>query len=226
MTKRQFDKEDQIKNKPIKLSPSTLILFHDCPRCFWLTINEGIRRPRGPYPSLPTGMDSIIKKYFNQYRENETLPPFLKEKVKGLLAKDMPKTLYYHDNFGNVLYGRPDEYLNIGDYFFAALDHKTRASAPYEIHPSYLIQMDCYTFLLESNEYKTKNLGYLVYYFPMPSEIHKGINFETEIKEIETNPERAIELFNKAKKLLKAPLPESVEECEYCQWFNNIYNLK
>lgn len=224
--KNLFGKVNKIKNNLIKLSPSTLILFQDCPRCFWLTINEGIKRPRGPYPSLPTGMDSIIKKYFNQYRENETLPPFLKEKVKGLLAKDMPKTLYYHDNFGNILYGRPDEYLNLGDNFFAALDHKTRASAPSEIHPSYLIQMDCYTFLLECNEYKTKNLGYLVYYYPSPSEIHEGVNFETEVKELGTNPERAIDLFNKAIELLKTPLPELIDDCEFCQWYSNLNTLR
>ncbi|GAI53572.1 unnamed protein product, partial [marine sediment metagenome] len=47
------------KNK-IRLSPSALNLFLQCPRCFWLEKNKGIKRPRGIFPSLPSGMDSVI----------------------------------------------------------------------------------------------------------------------------------------------------------------------
>lgn len=45
----------------IKLSPSTISLFMECPRCFWLQFNKNIHRSRDIFPSLPGGMDGVIK---------------------------------------------------------------------------------------------------------------------------------------------------------------------
>jgi len=63
------------ENSKIRLSPSSLNLFLECRRCFWLDKNKGIKRPRGIFPSLPSGMDSVIKKYFDSYRLNSDMPP-------------------------------------------------------------------------------------------------------------------------------------------------------
>jgi hypothetical protein len=46
-----------------KLSPSSLSLLKECPRCFWLQFNKGIRRPSTVFPSLPGGMDRILKAF-------------------------------------------------------------------------------------------------------------------------------------------------------------------
>src|SRR5262245_14027411 len=116
------------KSESIKLSPSTLNLFVDCPRCFWLALRKKIRRPSGPFPSLPVGMDSVIKKYFDTFRGQDGLPVILKNAFRGKLALAMPKTLYYEDPSGYTLYGRPDEYVELPGELIAALDHKTRAS--------------------------------------------------------------------------------------------------
>jgi len=72
-------------NYPLRLSPSTLNLFIDCPRCFWLHINKRIHRPRGIFPSLPSGMDNVIKTYFDKYRKKGELPPELQNQVKEKL---------------------------------------------------------------------------------------------------------------------------------------------
>src|SRR3989344_4511673 len=45
-----------------KFSPSSLSLLKDCPRCFWLNFNKNIKRPDSIFPSLPSGMDKILKK--------------------------------------------------------------------------------------------------------------------------------------------------------------------
>ena len=50
------------------LSPSQLGLFKECPRCFWMGKVKGIGRPRGIFPSLPGGMDNVIKPHFDRYR--------------------------------------------------------------------------------------------------------------------------------------------------------------
>jgi len=49
-----------------KFSPSKLNLVKDCPRCFWLEFNKKFRRPRGIFPSLPSGMDKILKNHFDE----------------------------------------------------------------------------------------------------------------------------------------------------------------
>lgn len=76
------------KDGQIRLSPSTLNLFLECPKCFYLEQVEGFHRPRGIFPSLPGGMDMLIKKYFDKYRAENKLPPEIDGKVDGVLMAD------------------------------------------------------------------------------------------------------------------------------------------
>lgn len=211
----------------IKLSPSTLNLFAECPRCFWFAVKKGLGRPKGPFPSLPTGMDSVIKKYFDTYRGKNEMPPILRNKIKGRLALSMPKTLYFEDDSEYVLYGRPDEYVEHSNETISALDHKTRASAPKELLPVYQNQLDIYDFLLSKNGYKTQNKAYLVYYYPEAGQLHNGFPFAVRIKEIETEPGRAEELFRKAVEILEQnEAPEAHEECKYCVWLSDMDKIQ
>lgn len=77
------------KDGQIRLSPSTLNLFLECQKCFWLEQVQGIHRPRGIFPSLPGGMDNLIKKYFDKYRLQGKLPPEIEGKVDGVLMADL-----------------------------------------------------------------------------------------------------------------------------------------
>ena len=43
-----------MKNMGYKVSPSSLNLMLDCPRCFWLQLVKKERRPPMPFPSLPS----------------------------------------------------------------------------------------------------------------------------------------------------------------------------
>jgi len=43
----------------------------ECPRCFWLQIVKNIKRPAGIFPSLPSGMDKILKVHFDKKLINE-----------------------------------------------------------------------------------------------------------------------------------------------------------
>jgi len=47
------------KDGVIRLSPSTLNVFLECKKCFWLAQVKDIHRPRGIFPSLPGGMDFL-----------------------------------------------------------------------------------------------------------------------------------------------------------------------
>ena len=67
------------------LSPSKLNLLNanGCERCFYLHNKLKLERPRGIFPSLPNGIDRVLKEYVDRYRQG--LPPCLEDKLpKGI----------------------------------------------------------------------------------------------------------------------------------------------
>lgn len=215
-----------------RLSPTSLNLFLECPRCFWLEKKKSIKRPRGIFPSLPGGMDSAIKNYFDKYRLKGELPPDIRGKVTGKLFSDAAllkkwrswssTELRYQDKSLNaVLSGALDDCL-VQDNFYLPLDYKTRG---YELKEDprkyYQTQLDCYCLILESTGYRTKGLAYLVYYWPTEVEEDGLIKFHVEPIEIKTNLESAKKIFSKAVTLLSGAIPEANPECEYCNLVEN-----
>ena len=207
-----------------KLSPSNLNLLEDCPRCFWLKMVKKIKRPMGPMSSIPIKMDSIIKHYFNKYRDLGQLPPIIDGKVIGWLAVGMPKTLKHEMSNGITVWGRPDDYLKLKDSNIVAFDHKTKSKAPESVHPSYQLQLDVYSFLLKKMGYDTTNIAYLAFYHPDECELHEGMPFNCTIIEVKTNLSRVDKLINKAHNVLNGELPEPNENCEYCKWNQEVLN--
>ncbi len=215
----------------IRLSPTTgLNLFRECPRCFWLHFNKKVQRPRGIFPSLPGGMDLVIKKYFDRYRG--TLPPEIEGKVEGSLMPDIGlmdkwrnwrSGLEYHDKaLDAVLFGALDDCL-IDDDYYIPLDYKTRGSAPKygDSERYYQTQLDAYGLLLSTNDYKTRNFAYLIYYYPMEAGENGLVKFDIKPVKVGTDLERAKNTFCDAVKLLRGPMPERYDDCEYCCWISN-----
>lgn len=204
-----------------QLSASTLKLFQECPRCFWLHITRRLERPRGPFPSLPSGIDRVLKAYFNRYRPSGRLPPLIQGKVDGVLST-AELTLGFNDPAcGARLWGKLDDCLKLPDGRLAPLDHKTRASAPDGLEYTeryYQFQMDVYTLLLERNGYAAGSSAYVIYYFPVAGELHQGFPFEVAVHRIATDPRRAYEIFRDACRCLEGPLPASGDACEFCRW--------
>jgi hypothetical protein len=182
-----------------QLSPSKLNLLEDCPRCFWLATVKKIRRPSGPMAGIVIKMDSIIKHYFNKYREQGQLPPIIIGKIQGKLPEDMPKTLKHDEGDGIILMGRPDDYFELKDGNIVAFDHKTKSKAPEGTHPAYQLQLDVYSYLLKAKGYKTTNNAYLAYYYPDDCDLHNGMCMNCAIIEVKTNPNRAKKLVEKAR---------------------------
>lgn len=218
----------------LKLSPTTgLSLFKECPRCFWLHYNEGVKRPDTIFPSLPGGMDRIIKDYFDTFRKKDKLPPELENNVDGRLMTDQALL----DNWRNwraglrfedkaldaVLAGSLDDCLLDGEYYIP-VDFKTRGAAPKEGQSEeyYQTQLDCYCFLLEKNGYKTKGYAYLVYYFPDSINDRHLVKFDTEVVRLETNHDRVYKIFSDAVNILKGPIPPRHTECGFCAWYNDL----
>jgi hypothetical protein len=204
-----------------QLSASTLKLFQDCPRCFWLHLNQRIERPRGAYPSLPSGIDRVLKSYFEAYRKQGKLPPLISGKVEGTLATT-PLTLGFNDPHTQArLWGKLDDCVMLPDQRLAPLDHKTRASAPDDVSYTqkyYQLQMDVYTLLLERNGHRTSRTAFVIYYCPVGGALHEGFPFGVTVHRVRTDPDAAYEVFHHACRCLENPLPPSGEACEFCRW--------
>lgn len=212
----------------LKLSPTSLNLFLDCPRCFWLYLKQGIKRPGIPVATITTGLDSVIKEYFNLYRTKEILPPLLENKVPGKLIRNFPKRGWFEftdHKMDAMLGGYLDECLDLGDNFYAALDHKTRGSKPENTHRAHQFQMDAYTFLLEQNSFPTRRLAYLIYYIPKTVASQDAIEFEVIASQIKTDPENAKRVFYAAVSMLKESIPPLQEDCGFCKWTATL-NIK
>lgn len=211
----------------IKLSPSTLNVFLECPRCFWLEQNKGIKRPRGIFPSLPGGMDARIKEYFDACRQKGRLPVELEGKVAGRLLEDQSLMDQWRAREGGLRYedkerdaslkGLLDDCV-VEDGAYIPLDYKTHGYGPKEENLSgyYQNQLDCYCFLLEQNQCRTRPYAYLVYYTPKIVGEKGKVEFLVEPFKLETNPLRARKTFESAVALLKGPLPLIHGRCEYC----------
>jgi len=163
-------------------------------------------------------MDSIIKNYFNKYRELNELPPIIQGKIAGRLAVDMPKTLTYEEENGITLTGRPDEYFELNDKSIVAFDHKTKSKAPDEVHSSYQLQLNVYSYLLKVLGYKTTNKAYLAFYCPDDCELHNGMCIHCTVIEVKTNLSDVKELLEKAYNVLNGSMPKHSDNCDYCKW--------
>ena len=213
-----------------KLSPSSLSLIKECPRCFWLTQHEVWKRPQGIFPSLPSGMDKILKVHFDRFRDKNELPPELceNEHCKNMkLFDDKEKLKIWQSNFkgiryenseGDILHGAIDNILVNGKKLIV-LDYKTRGFPLKEdTHEYYQDQLDIYNFLLRKNNYETEDYSFLLFYVPNKVTNTGEVVFDTELVKMKINVKNGEDVFVKGLKLLNGDIPD--ERCEWCEGVN------
>jgi len=218
--------------KPLTISASSLSLYQDCQRCFWLQLKQKKRRPAGPFPSLPGGIDRVMKSYFDRFRITG-LPPELKGKFEGRLFSDQEKLnnwrmwqrgLAYYDKQKHAQFvSALDDLLIDQDGKHVPLDFKTKGGQVKEGAEEYnRLQLSSYALLLEENHLTTAGYGLLM--FVWPREVQDGlvIPFDVELRKVKTEPQDAKKLFYEAVDFLNGPTPPHVESCAFCQW--NLYN--
>ena len=210
-----------------KLSPSSLNLMEECPRCFWLDKHGVWKRPSGVFPSLPSGMDRILKTHFDKFRDKGKLPPELCDNHN---CKDMKlfndkellriwqsnlKGIRWKDEQGNIFYGAVDNVL-VKEKKLIVLDYKTRGYALKEdTAEHYQNQLDIYNFLLRKNGYETEDYGFLLFYVPKEVTETGEVIFDTELVKRKINIKNAEEIFKKAIGLLNKDCPK--KSCEWCE---------
>lgn len=199
----------------------------DCPRCFWLHQNKVWKRPNGIFPTLPSGMDRILKIHFDKFMEQDKLPPELcededcigmkifndKEKMK--IWQSNFKGIQFTDKNGNMLRGAVDNILVKGEKLIV-IDYKTRGYPLKENTAAFSQnQLDTYNFLLRKNGYETEDYTFLLFYIPREVMATGEVIFDTELVKMEVDVKSAEKVWKKALKLLNGDCPS--ECCEWCE---------
>lgn len=217
---------------PHKFSPSSLSLLKDCPRCFWLQFNKNIKRPDSIFPSLPSGMDKILKTYFDSFEGK--LPPVLKE-LKGVtlfnnkelldIWRNNFKGIPWTDEAGNLFRGAVDCLLKKGNKLIV-LDFKTRGFPVKEDTTAhYRDQLDIYNFLLRKNSCETEDYSYLLFYHPEKVNKKGDVVFHTDLIKMPVDIKNAEKIFREAITILKNPMPKPSEDCGFCKWVDHCQNI-
>jgi len=215
-----------------KLSPSSINLMLECPKCFWLQLVKKIRRPDSIFPSLPSGMDKILKVHFDNFMEKGDLPPEIKEYGLNMgykLFDDKAKLEIWRNNFKGIQYkdktsgillrGAVDNLLSSGQKL-VVLDYKTRGYPLKEdTHEHYQTQLDIYNFLLRKNGHKTEDYSYLLFYYPNKVTKTGEVIFDTKLIKMKTSANNGGKIFKEAINILemKKP-PKSDEDCKFCKY--------
>lgn len=214
-----------------RISPSLIGMLLECPRCLWLHFREDMKRPQGPFPSLPSGMDGVLKIYFDEHRAAGTLPPEIDGKVPGKLFSDRSKLDVWRNNWkglraefpehGIELKGAIDDILVADDGSVMPFDFKTRGyPTKADTHVHYQKQLDLYALLFERNGLKVGNKGFLLFFWPTSYALGSS-HFGTDLVQMSVSPEAGEEVIKRAAAILGADIPNAHEACAFCMYRGN-----
>lgn len=221
-----------------KLSPSALSKFKACPRCFWLERTQSLPTPRGIFPTLPGGMDRILKTWYDQHRGTPNLPPEIMQVPGKLFADQLLLEQWRSWRTGLqakisstvVVSGALDDLLyDASTNLYHVLDYKTRGSAPNPgaTEEYYSTQGDSYALMLQANKLPPGPAAYFVYYWPERA-LEEGsrdtplnlqsFEFKSQVVKIPAQPERAKKLALQAAQCLEGKLPDPSPTCQLCPY--------
>lgn len=172
------------------LSPTLMGMARECQRCAYDQLILRLKRPRGAFPSLPGGMDEMLKKYTDSYRGK--LPPELAHLVGHRLVddqklidtfrqwngirvnsdhlvdrptKNMPTRKISHSL---ILTGGIDDLLYNEKGEVVVLDFKTKKDEPNDAYGERYYQhtMETYGHMLQEQGFKVSTDAYLWYWWP------------------------------------------------------------
>jgi len=213
-----------------KLSRSKLELFLDCPRCFWLDMKKGLKRPSPAPYTINSAIDGLLKQEFDVHREEGTAHYIIKKyNIEAIPYKCDKIDAWRHNFTGVQFYHKPTDFLVFGavddvwinpDGELIVVDYKSTGANNYQIYPGYKRQMEIYQWLLTKNNYKVSKTGYFLF-----AKVNKDggfsagkLSFDLFIEPQEGDISWIEQSIFEAKKLLDGPVPGHNAECPYCQF--------
>ncbi|MBN1586036.1 MAG: PD-(D/E)XK nuclease family protein [Candidatus Omnitrophica bacterium] len=228
-----FDPES---NKPYKLSRSRLERFLKCPRCFYLDRRLGIDQPRGPAFTLNSAVDHLLKKEFDQYREQGKPHPIMqKYGVDAIPYQDRKMdqwrenfvgAQYHHEQTNLIITGAIDDIWVKPDGEFLIVDYKSTSkdgevTLEDEWREAYKRQMEMYQWIFRGLGYQVNSTGYFVYANAVKEEsaFQDKLVFKTIILPYDADDSWVEKAVIEAKEcLMQDSLPQSSEDCDFCAY--------
>jgi hypothetical protein len=178
-SKKRWGVYDPSSKEPFRVSRSKIDLFTECPRCAFLDLKHGVKRPSGPSFTLNNAVDELFKREFDIHRADGTIHPLMKAyKLDAVPLKDdrleewrdalKRGIAYTHEPTNITLRGgiddvwcTPEKELIIVDY--KATSKKVGPTTEDDLYDSYKRQMEIYQWLFRRNGHKVHPTGYFVY---------------------------------------------------------------
>lgn len=222
-----------------KISRSKIDLFVECPRCFYLDVKLGVKRPSMPAFTLNSAVDHLLKKEFDIHRTGKRAHPLMdKYGIKAIpyeheeLEKwrhNFTGIRYLHEPTGFLIFGAIDDIwqnengdLHIVDYKATSKAEKPNLDGRWQ--QAYKRQMEIYQWLFRKNGFKISDTGYFVYVNGRKDEESFDGKLEFDVDVISyTGSDKWIEptIFDIEKTLNHDKLPEVGELCEHCAYRKN-----
>lgn len=218
-----------------KISRSKLELFLECPRCFWLDLKQGIKRPSGPPFTINNAVDFLLKEEFDVYREKGKPHPTMEKYKINAIPYQHEKLNQWRHNFTGVQYEhKPTGFLVTGavddiwvnpDGELMVVDYKATGAKEHKIYDSYQRQMEIYQWLLRQNGFEVSPVGYFVF-----ARVNKtkgfgngtaALAFDLFVEAVNGDDSWIEQALASARKTLDAKkTPEAVPTCEFCNYRN------
>jgi hypothetical protein len=154
-------------------------MFTECPRCSYLDLRLGVKRPSMPSFTLNNAVDELFKKEFDTHRAGKTTHPLMKaygidavpfddermDEWRDALKRGV-KTHHLESNLivrGGIddIWQTPSGELIVVDY--KATSKKVGPSSEDDLYDSYKKQVEVYQWLFRRNGFTVSPTAYFVY---------------------------------------------------------------
>lgn len=200
----------------VYLSPTLMDTYRKCPRCAYDQMVMRLKQPRGAFPTLPNGLDNVVKSYLDQHRGG--LPPELSYLDGRVIHPDQTLVNTYRQWNGlktikNISVAAPtdrmperkithtlivnggiDDLLYIpGEDMIELIDIKSKATEPDDDYGDryYQFTMDTYAWMLKEQGFQVSTTAWLFYWWPHEVKEFGDITFKTKLLKMTVNADNA-----------------------------------
>lgn len=227
--------------KPYRISRTRIENFVKCPRCFYLEEKLGIKKPKTIPLTLNLAVDALLKKEFDIHRAKGVAHPLMKayglkavpmkhEQIEAWQDSKHRGIRFLHPKTNFLIYGGIDDIwvndkgeLIIVDYKATSkkgeIDFENEEKHPY--YRVYKNQLEIYQWLFRQNGFKVSDIGYFVFCNALKDKkaFDGKLEFKVELKSYNGDDSWVEGKILAAKKCLDNDnLPESADDCEYCEY--------
>lgn len=231
---------DPTSKEPYPISRSKIDLFVECPRCFYVDLKLGVKRPDLPGFTLNIAVDELLKKEFDLLRENGEAHELMKQYGIDAVPFKHPEInkwrinftgkRFVHEKTGLEIFGSVDDVwvnprgeLIIVDY--KATSTTKEISLEDEYKQGYKRQMEIYQWIFRQSGFKVNDTGYFVFANALktPDKFDGKLEFVSTIIPHKGDDSWVEPTIKKIKDcLVSEEVPGADKTCKYCMYRGSV----